>query len=73
LVNHFILNVIDMSISPFIFTFAPVPISNDLNPLAHAAILARRRQAENLTASKPRHRIHPPAGKVAEPALASAA
>jgi len=58
-----------MSVSPIIFTFAPVPLSNDLNPLAHAAILARRRQAENVTVSKPRHRIRPPVDKIAEPAL----
>lgn len=58
-----------MSISSIIFTFAPIPLSNDLNPLAHAAILARRRQAENVNVSKPRHRIRPPTGKVTEPAL----
>jgi hypothetical protein len=59
-----------MSISPFIFTFAPVPLTNELNPLAHAAILARRRQAENVTVTKPRHRIRPPGSKVNEAALA---
>ncbi|MCE0499166.1 MAG: hypothetical protein LV481_14595 [Methylacidiphilales bacterium] len=59
-----------MSISPIIFTFAPVPLSSDLNPLAHAAILARRRQAENVTVSKPRHRIRPPVAKATVPALA---
>jgi hypothetical protein len=58
-----------MSISPFIFTFAPVPLSSDLNPLAHAAILIRRRQAENGAVSKPRHRIRPPAAKITASAL----
>jgi hypothetical protein len=59
-----------MSSLPFIFTFAPVPLSSDLNPLAHAAILARRRQTESLNVSKPRHRIRPPVAKTTEPALA---
>jgi hypothetical protein len=57
-----------MSSLPFIFTFAPIPLSSDLNPLAHAAILARRRQAENVAIAKPRHRIRPPVAKT-EPAL----
>jgi len=48
-----------MSIS-FIFSFAPVPLTNELSPLAHAAALARRRQAENLVVTAPRHRIRPP-------------
>ena len=59
-----------MSISPIIFTFAPVPLSSDLNPLAHAAMLVRRNQAENINVSKPRHRIRPPVGKLNDPALA---
>ncbi len=46
-------------ISP-IFTFAPVPLTGELSPLAHAAILIRRRQADNPVVAKPRHRIHPP-------------
>lgn len=29
-----------------IFVFAPVPLTQELSPLAHAGILARRRQAE---------------------------
>jgi hypothetical protein len=59
-----------MSISPIIFTFAPVPLSSDLNPLAHAAILTRRRQAENGThPTKARHRIRPAGAKTIEHAL----
>jgi len=46
-----------------IFTFAPVPLTSELSPLAHAAILIRRRQAENVVVAKPRHRIQPPAEK----------
>jgi hypothetical protein len=57
-----------MSISP-IFTFAPVPLTNDFSPLAHAAVLIRRRQADNPIVAKPRHRIQPPAEKLAEAAL----
>lgn len=58
-----------MSISP-IFTFAPVPLTNEFSPLAHAALLVRRRQAENNVVTAPRHRIRPPEEKkVAEPAL----
>jgi hypothetical protein len=34
-----------MSISP-IFMFAPVPLTSERSPLAHAAALARRRMAE---------------------------
>ncbi len=41
-----------MSISP-IFAFAPVPLTSDLSPLAHAAILIRRRQAETNGAHSP--------------------
>jgi hypothetical protein len=58
-----------MSISPVIFTFAPVPLSSELNPLAHAAILIRRRQAENGVTARPRHRIRPSGSKVVESAL----
>jgi len=58
-----------MSISP-IFTFAPIPLTDELSPLAHAAALARRRQAEGLTVAAPRHRISPPEKKkISEPAL----
>jgi hypothetical protein len=34
-----------MSISP-IFMFAPIPLTSERSPLAHAAALARRRMAE---------------------------
>jgi hypothetical protein len=51
-------------ISP-IFTFAPIPLTEELSPLAHAAILIRRRQADNVVVAKPRHRIQPPADKPA--------
>ncbi len=52
-----------MTISP-IFTFAPVPLTEEMSPLAHAAILVRRRQADNPVVAKPRHRIRPPEAKV---------
>ena len=43
-----------------VFTFAPVPLTSELNPLAVAADLARRRQAEKVLGStRPRHRIQP--------------
>jgi hypothetical protein len=43
-----------------VFTFAPVPLTSELNPLAVAADLARRRQAEKaLGHTRPRHRIPP--------------
>jgi hypothetical protein len=43
-----------------VFTFAPVPLTSELNPLAVAADLARRRQAEKaLGSARPRHRIQP--------------
>jgi hypothetical protein len=45
-----------MSLS-FIFTFAPVPLTDEQSPLAHAAALARRRQAESQAIAKPRYRI----------------
>jgi hypothetical protein len=54
-----------MSIS-FVFTFAPIPLTSELSPLAHAATLARRRQAEkNDAVATPRHRISPPSQKKA--------
>jgi hypothetical protein len=57
-------------ISP-IFTFAPIPLTTELSPLAHAAALIRRRQADNVIVGKPRHRIQPPVEKlVAETTLA---
>ncbi len=49
-----------MPISP-IFTFAPVPLTAELSPLAHAAMLIRKRQTDNVIVAKPRHRIQPPA------------
>jgi hypothetical protein len=55
-----------MSISS-VFAFAPVPLTKELSPLAHAAALARRRQAESHAANGPaRHRIRP-AKKASEP------
>lgn len=59
-----------MSISP-VFVFAPIPLTNELSPLAHAAAIVRRRLAEgNPVVAKPRHRISPTAHKkVAEAAL----
>jgi len=53
-----------MTISP-IFAFAPVPLTSGLSPLAHAAALVRRRQAEDHSVAKPRYRINPPAKKKA--------
>ena len=53
-----------------VFTFAPVPLTDELSPLAHAAILNRRRQAETAAANaKPRHRIPPAPVREPEPAL----
>jgi transposase InsO family protein len=55
-----------MTISP-IFTFAPVPLTNERSPLAHAAAIVRRRMADNPVVAVPRHRIRPPVeSKVAE-------
>ncbi len=51
-----------MTISP-IFMFAPVPLTGERSPLAHAAALARRRLAENPIVGTPRHRIRPPVEK----------
>ena len=66
LVNYYYLP--EMSISP-IFAFAPVPLTSERSPLAHAAVLARRRQAESHTVSGPvRHRIRP-AKKTSETAV----
>jgi hypothetical protein len=58
-----------------VFTFAPVPLTDELNPLAVAADLARRRQAENLLAgARPRHRIQPAVrASIESPTLAAAA
>lgn len=51
-----------------VFTFAPVPLTSELNPLAVAADLARRRQAEKLLiGAQPRHRIQPATRAVVEP------
>ncbi len=49
-------------ISP-VFMFAPVPLTNEYSPLAHAAALSRRRMAENPVVTVPRHRIAPPVQK----------
>jgi hypothetical protein len=43
--------------------FAPVPLTSELSPLAHAAAIARRRMAENPVVGVPRHRIRPPVEK----------
>ena len=43
--------------------FAPVPLTNEYSPLAHAAALARKRMADNPAVATPRHRIAPPAAK----------
>jgi len=51
-----------MSISP-IFMFAPVPLTNERSPLAHAAAIVRRRLADNPVVAVPRYRIPPPAVK----------
>jgi len=59
-----------MSISP-IFVFAPVPLTSELSPLAHAAALVRRRMADNPVVAVPRYRIRPPSEKrLAETATA---
>jgi len=51
--------------------FAPVPLTSERSPLAHAAALVRRRLADNPVVAVPRHRISPPAKKkVAEVATA---
>jgi hypothetical protein len=51
-----------MSISP-VFMFAPVPLTNEYSPLAHAAALARKRMADNPVVTVARHRIGPPSKK----------
>jgi len=51
-----------MSISP-IFMFAPVPLTSERSPLAHAAAIVRRRMADNPIVAVPRHRIPPPVKK----------
>ncbi len=48
-----------MTLSP-IFMFAPVPLTSERSPLAHAAAIARRRLAETTIVTVPRHRIRPP-------------
>jgi hypothetical protein len=51
-----------------VFTFAPLPLTSVVSPLAVAADLARRRQAEVfLAGSVTRHRISPVSKKVSEP------
>ena len=48
--------------------FAPIPLTSERSPLAHAAELARRRLAETqaIAAGQPRPRKAPPALKVLE-------
>jgi hypothetical protein len=48
-----------MSLSP-VFMFAPVPLTNERSPLAHAAALVRRRMADTPVVGVPRYRIPPP-------------
>ena len=43
--------------------FAPVPLTNERSPLAHAAAIVRRRLADNPVVAVPRYRIPPPAKK----------
>jgi hypothetical protein len=51
-----------------VFTFAPIPLTDEVNPLAVAADLARRRQADKAFAGvAPRHRIQPMPRKMADP------
>ena len=40
--------------------FAPVPLTSERSPLAHAAALVRRRMADNPIVAVPRYRIPPP-------------
>ena len=40
--------------------FAPVPLTSELSPLAHAAALVRQRMADNPMVMVPRYRIAPP-------------
>jgi hypothetical protein len=57
-----------------VFTFAPVPLTSELNPLAVAADLARRRQADKaLSGTLSRHRIQPMPRKLAGPETLAAA
>lgn len=59
-----------MTLSP-VFMFAPVPLTSERSPLAHAAALVRRRMADNPVVAVPRYRIRPPVEKrVAEMATA---
>jgi hypothetical protein len=53
-----------MNISP-IFMFAPVPLTSERSPLAHAAAIVRRRLADNPIVAVPRYRIPPPGAKKA--------
>ena len=50
--------------------FAPIPLTNELSPLAHAAALARKRMADNPVGGVPRHRVPPPVKKEAVAAAA---
>jgi hypothetical protein len=62
LVNYsivtFVNNKLIMTLS-FIFSFAPLPLTDEFSPLAHAASLARRRQLDGQFAGVTRHRIQP--------------
>jgi hypothetical protein len=48
---------------PFVFIFAPIPLTSEQSPLLHAAILTRRNQAQIPVVAKPRYRIEPAAGQ----------
>jgi len=43
--------------------FAPVPLTSERSPLAHAAAIVRRRLADNPIVAVPRYRIPPAAVK----------
>lgn len=54
-----------------VFAFAPIPLTQEMSPLTHAANLTRRRQAEMETIPAPRRRQQPGVAKKEEIALAS--
>jgi hypothetical protein len=57
-----------------VFTFAPLPLTTEESPLAVAAELAKRRQAEAILAGGVvRHRINPANKKTSEPGSLMAA
>jgi len=44
---------------PFVFAFAPIPLTDEQSPLLHAAIMVRRHQEQIPVVAKPRYRIKP--------------